>query len=97
MELRFRTSSYENHQANLFKLKQTSTVAAYQAEFEQLINQVDVLTLVAIRNYFISKPRTYILNEIAIHSPTTLHQTYDFTKLIEDNLSNEPRYTTNTS
>ncbi|KAJ9567835.1 hypothetical protein OSB04_003801 [Centaurea solstitialis] len=54
LELRFGPSAYENHQANLFKLKQTSTVAAYQAEFEQISNRVDGLTPVAIHNCFIS-------------------------------------------
>ncbi|CAI9294236.1 unnamed protein product [Lactuca saligna] len=38
LELRFGSSSYENHEATLFKLQQTSTVSAYQTAFERLSN-----------------------------------------------------------
>lgn len=40
LELRFGPSTYENHQAGLFKLKQTGSVMEYQTKFEQLGNQV---------------------------------------------------------
>lgn len=86
------SSSNANHQAQLFKLKQTTIVAAFQAEFEKLNNQVDGLTPTAIRNCFIYGLRSDIQNEIAIHSPTTLHQTYGLAKLIKDMFSNKPRY-----
>lgn len=38
LELRFGPSSYYNHQAALFKLRQTTTVVAYVTEFERLSN-----------------------------------------------------------
>ncbi|XP_042755724.2 putative receptor-like protein kinase At3g47110 [Lactuca sativa] len=69
MELQFGPSSYENHQASLFKLKQTSIVAAYQAEFEKISNCVDGLTLVSIRNCFKSGLHNDVQNEIALHHP----------------------------
>ncbi|KAL4591091.1 hypothetical protein LXL04_004040 [Taraxacum kok-saghyz] len=91
--LSFGPSSYENHQARLFKPKQQSTVAAYQAEFEQISNRVDGLTLVALHNCFISGPRTDIQNELALHNPTSLHQTYGRAKLIEEkHTATKPRY-----
>ncbi|KAL4580492.1 hypothetical protein LXL04_016687 [Taraxacum kok-saghyz] len=89
LELRFGPSSYENHQANLFKLQQTSTVAAYQADFEKLSNCVDGLTPIALQNCFISGLRPDIQNEIAIHHPNSLHQTYVLAKLIEDKLQSQ--------
>ncbi|KAL4592325.1 hypothetical protein LXL04_005316 [Taraxacum kok-saghyz] len=97
LELRFGPSSYKNHQANLFKSKQVSTVAAYQTEFEKLSNRVEELTPAAIRNCFISGLRPDIQSEIALHSPTTLHQIYGLAKLIEDKFSmTRPSTTPNT-
>lgn len=75
-----------NHQATLFKLTQTSTVSAYQADFEKTSNCVVGLTLEALLNCFLSGLRDDIQNEIALHKPTTLHQSYGLAKLIEDKL-----------
>lgn len=38
LELRFGPSSYENHQATLFKLCQVGSVVEYQAAFKKLSN-----------------------------------------------------------
>ncbi|KAL0382985.1 UNVERIFIED_CONTAM: hypothetical protein Scaly_0585800 [Sesamum calycinum] len=40
LELRFGRSSFANHQAVLFKLRQRGSVAEFQAEFERLCNRV---------------------------------------------------------
>ena len=37
---RFRSSLYENHEGNLSKLSQTSTVSKYQYAYEDLMNKV---------------------------------------------------------
>ncbi|GJW42435.1 ty3-gypsy retrotransposon protein [Tanacetum coccineum] len=87
LELRFGPSSFENHQAALFKLKQTSSVAAFQTEFERLSNCVVGLPTTALLNCFISGLRSDIQQEIAVYKPTTLHQTYGLSKLIEDKLA----------
>ncbi|KAL0297786.1 UNVERIFIED_CONTAM: Retrovirus-related Pol polyprotein from transposon.6 [Sesamum radiatum] len=42
LELRFGPSSFDNHQAMLFKLRQRGSVAEFQAEFERLCNRVGV-------------------------------------------------------
>ncbi|KAL4582831.1 hypothetical protein LXL04_007392 [Taraxacum kok-saghyz] len=69
--------------------------AAYQTEFERLGNQVDGLTPVAIRNCFISDLCNDIQNEMSLHKPTNLYQTYGLAKLIEEKLAaTKPRYTT---
>jgi len=40
LELRFGHSSYTNHQAKLFEIRQTSTVYDYQALYEKISNRV---------------------------------------------------------
>ncbi|KAL4590213.1 hypothetical protein LXL04_003139 [Taraxacum kok-saghyz] len=86
LETRFGPSTYENHQATLFKLRQISTVAAYQSEFEKISNCVVGLPPNALRDCFISGLRADIQAELALHGPQTLHQTYGLAKLIEDKL-----------
>ncbi|KAL4584148.1 hypothetical protein LXL04_008739 [Taraxacum kok-saghyz] len=86
LELRFGPSTYENHQATLFKLHQTTTVSAYQSAFEKLSNRVTDLGPEALLNCFLSGLRADIQNEIAIHHPTSLHQAYGLAKLVEDKL-----------
>ncbi|XP_076904819.1 uncharacterized protein LOC143560396 [Bidens hawaiensis] len=107
LSLRFGPSEYENHQAALFKLRQITTVHAYQAEFEQLSNYVFGLPPQALLDCFISGLRHDIQTEIAIHKPRTLHQAYGLAKLIKDKIAatpktryasyNRPTYPSNTS
>ncbi|XP_058742588.1 uncharacterized protein LOC131615102 [Vicia villosa] len=86
LELRFGPSTFENHQAELFKLKQTGSVMEYQTKFEQLGNQVVGLPAVAILNCFISGLHMEIQNELAIHKPTSISQAIGLAKLIESKL-----------
>ncbi|KAG8376732.1 hypothetical protein BUALT_Bualt09G0094400 [Buddleja alternifolia] len=60
LEVRFGPSSYDNHQAALFKLRQTSSVSDYQAHFEQICNRVVGLPPEAILNCFVSGLRVDI-------------------------------------
>ena len=86
LELRSGPSSYENRQATLYKLQQTSTVTAYQTEFEKLSNCVIGLSQESSLNCFISGLRVDIQQEIAIHKPQTISQAIGLAKLIEDKL-----------
>lgn len=86
VELRFGPSSFENHQATLFKLRQTSTVTEYQTEFERVSNRVTGLSQEALRNCYISGLRSDIQNELALHRPTTLYEACSLSRLIEDKL-----------
>ncbi|KAL4580818.1 hypothetical protein LXL04_017022 [Taraxacum kok-saghyz] len=86
LELRFGPSTYENHQATLFKLHQTTTVSAYQSAFEKLSNRVTDFGPEALLNCFLSGLRADFQNEIFIHHPTSLHQAYGLAKLVEDKL-----------
>lgn len=97
LEVRFGTSSYDNHQAALFKLRQTTTVVAYQTEFERLSNYVTGLLVDALLNRFISGLRSDIQQELSIQHPTTITQAIGIAKLIEDKLNDQrfrPRFST---
>ncbi|XP_058755573.1 uncharacterized protein LOC131628770 [Vicia villosa] len=87
LELRFGPSTFENHQAELFKLKQTGSVMEYQTKFEQLGNQVVGLPPLAILNCFISGLNTEIQHELAIQKPTSISQAIGLAKLIESKLN----------
>ncbi|XP_058766993.1 uncharacterized protein LOC131640630 [Vicia villosa] len=86
LELRFGPSTFENHQAELFKLKQVGSVMEYQTKFEQLGNKVVGLPAEAILNCFISGLQQDIQNELAIHKPTSISHAIGLAKLIESKL-----------
>ncbi|XP_058726761.1 uncharacterized protein LOC131598148 [Vicia villosa] len=86
LELCFGPSTYANHQAELFKLKQTHSVVEYQAQFEKLGNQVVGLSRDALLNCFISGLLPEIQNELAIHKPDSISKAIGLAKLIESKL-----------
>ncbi|XP_058742330.1 uncharacterized protein LOC131614797 [Vicia villosa] len=93
LELRFGPSSFDNHQAELFKLKQEGSVVDYQTKFEKLGTQVVGLPAEAILNCFISGLTSDIRNEMAIHKPTNISQAIGLAKLIESKLKDsKPRF-----
>ncbi|XP_058775591.1 uncharacterized protein LOC131649859 [Vicia villosa] len=93
LELRFGPSTFENHQAELFKLKQIGSIMEDQTKFEQLGNKVIGLPAEAILNYFISGLQLEIQNELAIHKPTSISQAIDLAKLIESKLKDsKPKF-----
>lgn len=52
LEMRFGPSSYDNHRATLFKLRQTGSVEEFQTQFETLCNRVNGLLSDAILDCF---------------------------------------------
>lgn len=72
LELRFRPPTFSNHQAALFKLRQTGSVMDYQMQFESLSNRVDGLNPTALLNCFISGLQNDIQWEIAALQPQSL-------------------------
>lgn len=86
LELRFGPSSYENHQAELFKLRQSGSVSEYQTQFEKLCNRVYGLSPDALLNCFISGLYPEIRKEIAILKPPSITQAIGLAKLIEAKL-----------
>ncbi|GJS67859.1 ty3-gypsy retrotransposon protein [Tanacetum coccineum] len=91
VELRFGPSSYENHEATLLKLHQTTTVRAYQTEFEKLSNRVTGLSPQTLKNCFISGLKPEIQAELAILKPITFHETCGLAQLVEDKLTHQPK------
>ncbi|GJZ14892.1 ty3-gypsy retrotransposon protein [Tanacetum coccineum] len=91
VELRFGPSSYENHEATLLKLHQTTTVRAYQTEFEKLSNRVTGLSPQTLKNCFISGLKPEIQSELAILKPTTFHAACGLAQLVEDKLNHHPK------
>lgn len=83
LELRFGPSTYENYQAELFKLRQHNSVCEYQSQFERLSNRVYGLTPDALLNCFISGLHPDIRKEIAIIRPTSITQAIGVAKLVE--------------
>lgn len=105
LELRFGPSTYENHQAQLFKLRQYGSVTDYQTQFEKLGNRVIGLPPEALLNCFISGLIPEIRHELAVQKPYTITQAIGLAKLIEAKIKDSkvrpnrqytPQHTTNT-
>ncbi|XP_076892735.1 uncharacterized protein LOC143544532 [Bidens hawaiensis] len=87
VELRFGPSTYENHEAILFKLRQTASVPEYQTEFERISNRITRLSQRTLRNCFISGLKPEIQAELAVLKPTTYHDACALARLVEDKLT----------
>nr|GEW36227.1 hypothetical protein [Tanacetum cinerariifolium] len=95
LETRFGPSTYDNHQAALFKLQQTSTVSVYQTEFEILSNCVTGLPPDALLNCFVSGLCKDIQQELTILRPQTITQAIGLAKLIKDKTNDQHSTPTN--
>ncbi|XP_039133322.1 uncharacterized protein LOC120270395 [Dioscorea cayenensis subsp. rotundata] len=84
LELRFGPSTFLNHKAQLFKLKQQTTVVKYLEEFECLSTRVTNLTTASLLNCFLSGLKDDIQQELYILRPTDLHEAIGLAKLVED-------------
>ncbi|KAL0413690.1 UNVERIFIED_CONTAM: putative mitochondrial protein [Sesamum radiatum] len=91
LELRFGPSSYDNHEAALFKLHQRGSAADLQVEFERLCNRVIGLPPESILNCFISALRPDIQRELAILRPSSISQAIGLAKLVEAKLADTRR------
>ncbi|GJZ25133.1 reverse transcriptase [Tanacetum coccineum] len=74
LELCFGLSSFVNHEATLYKLKQTTIVTAYLTEFKALSNRVQGLSTTNLLNCFLSGLREDIRRELFLLKPATLHE-----------------------
>nr|KYP31218.1 hypothetical protein KK1_048663 [Cajanus cajan] len=77
---------YENHEAELYKLRQTSSVTDYQAQFEKLCNRNYGLSPTNILNCFISSLSPAIKRELALHKPASITQAIGLAKLVESKI-----------
>lgn len=84
IELRFELSSFINHEAKLFKLRQTSTITAYLQEFKCLSNRVPGLNHWSLLNYFLSGFQDKIRREPYMLEPNSLHDAMGLARLVKD-------------
>ncbi|KAK9214598.1 hypothetical protein WN944_006591 [Citrus x changshan-huyou] len=82
--LRFGPTDYEDPSEALSRLKQTTTVAAYQEAFEKLSHQVDGLPETFVIGCFIAGLQDEIGLDVKIKQPCTLADAIGVARLIEE-------------
>ncbi|KAK1388146.1 hypothetical protein POM88_016324 [Heracleum sosnowskyi] len=97
IENRFGPSTFQNAQATLFKLTQTSSVADYQASFETTCNRTTGLSDESFLNCFISGLNPEIQRELATLKLVTILDAISLAKLVEDKLNDGRKETVKTS
>jgi hypothetical protein len=80
----FGPTNFEDPSKALSRLRQTTTIAAYQEEFEKLSHQVDGLPETFLIGCFIAGLRDDIRLDVKIKHLTTLSETIDVARLIEE-------------
>lgn len=76
LKQRFGASMYEDHQGNLSKLTQTSTVAEFQSAFEELMNKVTGISEPLLISFFITGLKPDIRRELLFGRPTSLMEAF---------------------
>ncbi|WJZ94681.1 hypothetical protein VitviT2T_013519 [Vitis vinifera] len=96
VQLRFGPTDYEDPSEALTRLKQTTSVAAYQEAFEKLSHRVDDLPENFLIGCFIAGLRDKIRIDVKIKQPRTLADTIGVARLIEerDQLQRKPNQQT---
>lgn len=84
VHLRFGPTDYEDPSEALTRLKQTSSVAAYQEAFERLSHRVDGLPKNFLIGCFVAGLRDDIRLDVKIKQPRTLSDTIGVARLIEE-------------
>ncbi|KAH9779621.1 hypothetical protein KPL71_007762 [Citrus sinensis] len=84
VHLRFGPTDYEDPSEALTRLKQTSSVAAYQEAFERLSHRVDGLPENFLIGCFVAGLRDDIRLDVKIKQPRTLSDTIGVARLIEE-------------
>jgi hypothetical protein len=84
IQLRFGLTDYEDPLEALTRLKQTTTIAAYQEAFERLSHRVDNLLEKFLIGCFIVGLRDDIRIDVKIKQPVTLADTIGVARLIEE-------------
>ena len=84
IQLWFGPTDYEDPSEALTRLKQTTTIAAYQEAFERLSHRVDDLPEKFLIGCFIAGLRDDISIDVKIKQPVTLADTIGVARLIEE-------------
>ncbi|VFQ74333.1 unnamed protein product [Cuscuta campestris] len=72
-KFRFDPEMYEDYFGLLAKLQQTTTLMAYQTEFERLMNKVEGVTEATLISVFISGLKDPVRRELRVNRPSTLN------------------------
>lgn len=81
---RFGPTDYEDPSKALTRLKQVTTIAAYQESFEKLSHHIDDLPKSFLISCFIAGLRDKICLDVKVKQPKTLADTIGVAHLIED-------------
>lgn len=84
LELRFGASTFEDHESELYKLQQSSTVTEYYRDFISLSSRVDTLTNHNLLHIFTSGLKKEIGTPLKMFKPASLDDAVGLAKLIED-------------
>lgn len=85
-----RSFLYLNHEASLFKLKQTTTMEVFLHDIECLSTRVTRLHPLNLMNYFLSSLKEEIQRELYMMKPQNLHDAVGLAKLMEDKIRATP-------
>nr|GFB13304.1 retrotransposon-related protein [Tanacetum cinerariifolium] len=80
---RFGPSKYEDPQGALSKLLQLGTVEDYQWVFKKLMNRVTDIPEYLFISFYIYGLKLHLQKELLVSKPTTLGDTFAFTKITE--------------
>jgi len=84
IQIQFGPSQFDNPRSDLFKLKQSSTVADYYASFTELANQSYGLDDYVLLDCFISGLISELKHEVISRALYSILQTMSFAKLFEE-------------
>jgi hypothetical protein len=95
LELCFAPTAYDDPKGKLFKLTQSSSVAAYLSEFESLANRIVGLSQLDLLSCFISGLKPEIRREVLAQQPATLNQASGLARLQEEKINDMQRFSRN--
>lgn len=80
---RFGNSIYEDHQGNLSKLTQISTVAEFQSAFEELMNKVTGISEPLLISFFVIGLKLELRREMLFAKPNSLMEAFSLAQAYE--------------
>lgn len=83
---KFGSFLYEDPQGTLSKLTQTASVAEFQSEFENFMNQVEGISETLLISFFITGLKSNIQRELSFSKPTTLMEAFSHARAYEARL-----------
>ncbi|KAH7839578.1 hypothetical protein Vadar_005955 [Vaccinium darrowii] len=86
LQLRFGNNAYEDPVGQLTKLKQWSTVKAYQEKFEELANKTTGLSEDFFVSCFVNGLKKEVLAGVKMFAPRTIAQTMGLAQLQEETI-----------